>query len=339
MKILQENDRYNASRIVLLLAGSVAVMVASGFVSQALVRAPDEPARAESGNVFTGLMSTEHEGERRRVRGEERLESWGWVSSASVHMPIERAMELSVPRLLVDRPESIGVDEHLGTSVPLEARFEDTAGRRVRLGDFADGKLPVLLVLAYSRCPMLCGLVEHGAAKAVKELGWRPGERFRALTVSFDPDESAADARSKQDALLEAIGERGKPEVWRFLRGHEAEIDALTGAAGFKYYRDPASGELAHVAVVLVLTPEGRISRYLYGIDFRAKDLELALLEASEGKSGSALERIILRCYRWDGTTHRYELAVLEVMRATGAMVGVLVLGLVGSLWRKERRA
>ncbi len=338
MRIVQEEDRYRASRFVLLLAGVVGVMGLGALAVQSFLGEVEAPARRESGGVFTGLMTSEREGERRNATARERLESWGPVTSSTVHVPIERAFELLVPRLMVDRPEEVGVDEHLGTSLPLDAVFLDTQGSRVPLGRLCDGKLPVLLVLAYERCPMLCGLVLRGIGKAVKELGWRPGEKFHAVTVSFDPDERAEAAREKQVAFLAAIGVTD-PGSWPFLRGHEGEIRALTDAAGYRYYRDPVSGELAHPAVVLVATPEGRISRYLYGVDFRAKDLGLALLEAGEGKTGSAFERVLIRCYRWDGTTHRYELAVLRVMRATGAVVFVLVTSVLVGLWRRERRA
>lgn len=339
MKIFQEEDRYGTTRILLALAGVALVCVIAALICERMVGPGREPDRRESGAVLTGFMSNDRDGERRRARDEMRLESWGPVSSTSVHLPIERAMELSLPRLQVDRPEAIGVDEHLGASVPRESVFEDTAGNKVRLGDLLDGTRPVLLVLAYERCPKLCGLVLRGAAKAVKGLGWRPGEELRAVTVSFDAEESRDLARAKQATLLEEVGIPGSVEAWPFLVGREPEIRALTDAIGFRYYRDPASGELAHPAVVVVLTPGGRISRYLYGIDFSPRDLKLALVEAGAGKTGSAFERVLLRCYRWDGTTHRYEVAVLGVMRATGAAIGAVVLGLVGALWRRERAA
>lgn len=339
MRIPQEEDRFGVKKYVLALLGSVAVCVACGLLCERLVFDGHDPVRPESGGIYTGLMNTERDALRRRARDEGRLESWGPVTSTTVHMPIDRAFELSLPRLVVARPDDVGVEEHLGATVPLDAAFVDTLGARVRLGGVCDGTRPVLLVLAYEKCPMLCGLVLRGAAKAVKELGWKPGDRFRAVTVSFDPEEGRTSAHSKQLALLDAVGCAGEEARWPFLAGTEREIQSVTTAVGFRSYRDPVSKDIAHPAILVVLTPDGRISRYLYGVDFRAKDLELALLEAGEGKTGSTLERVLLRCYRWDATTHRYQLAVLGVMRATGAVVGVFVLALVGSLLRRERRA
>jgi protein SCO1/2 len=335
--IPQEDDRPALRPILASLGLAVVLCVLAVWVSNAFVGPSGEPNRAPNGGIFTGLLGPEREGQWRRERDLDRLESAGPVSSGTVHVPIERAFDLVLPRLLAARPEDATVDEHLGAPVPLELSFTDTALAERRLGDFFDGRRPVLLVLAYERCPRLCSLVLHGAERAVKALGWRPGERFRALTASFDPEQDALAARARQDALLADLG--GTRDGWAFLTGKDRAIERLTDAIGFRAYRDPTSGEYAHPAVLAVLSPDGRVSRYLYGIDFRPKDLELALLEAGAGKTGTTIERVLLRCYRWDGTTHRYELAILSVMRATGAVIFVVVAAFVTSHWRKERRA
>jgi protein SCO1/2 len=238
----------------------------------------------------------------------------------------------------VARPDDVKIEEHLGAQVPLGLAFTDTSGGRVTLGELTREK-PLLLVLAYERCPMLCGLVLHGAADAVRGLeGLRLGEDFRAVTISFDPEEDARAARQKQETLLSQIGSPGRTSLWPFLRGGEAEIAALTGSLGFYYYRDPVSGELAHPAVLVVLSPGGKVSRYLHGVAFTPRDLKLALVEASEGRSGSALDRVLLRCWRYDASTHRYEPAIQSLMRATGATLAVSVAGFLALLWRRERR-
>jgi protein SCO1/2 len=238
----------------------------------------------------------------------------------------------------VPEPGLVRVEEHLGETLPLDAVFRGGDGRPVRLGDLFKDEKPVILVLAYERCPMLCGLVHSSAVQAIKGIDWKIGEQFRAVTVSFDPTETPEAAHRKQATLLSDIGRPGDPGVWPFLTGTEPAIDALTERVGFFTYRDPTSGELAHPAVLTIVTPKGKISRYLYGVDFAARDLKFALLEASEGRSGTTLERIQLTCYRFDPATHRYQLAIAGAMRVFGLVVLIAVGLFVGGLWLRERR-
>jgi protein SCO1/2 len=173
---------------------------------------------------------------------------------------------------------------------------------------------------------------------AVKATGLQLGRDFRAVTVSFDPAERADAAKEKQATLLDLLGRGARADDWPFLHGDRKAIDAITDATGFYYYRDPLSGEFAHLAALIVLTPDGRVSRYLYGVGFTGRDLRLALVEAGQGQTGSAFERILLKCYRFDGTTHRYELAIRNYMRAGGAAIGLAVAIFLAKLWRRERR-
>lgn len=234
-----------------------------------------------------------------------------------------------------EAPADVGVDEHLGESVPFELELTRADGRAVRFGSlFEDGK-PVVLILAYDRCPMLCGLVMRSATEAFRAIDWKLGADFRAVNVSFDPKDRPADAARRQAIALERVGAPGAAAAWPFFVGDEPEVRALAGRVGFRYRYVPETRDFAHPAAIVVLTPEGRISRYLYGIDVRPKDLKLALVEAAAGRSGSSFDRFILRCYRYDPASRRYELAIKTYIRA-GALVILLTLGtMLVRLWRR----
>lgn len=238
-----------------------------------------------------------------------------------------------------DVPElrGIGIDEHLGETVPLDLEFVDERGNAVRLRDlFAPGK-PVVLTLAYYECPMLCTFVLNGVSKAVKDLDLRAGEQFSMATISIDPDETAELARGKQARYLESIGGHDSRQ-WRFWVSPDNKVKVLADALGFRYVYDARQDEFAHSAVVFVLTDQGVISRYLYGIEHQTRDLRLALIEASAGKVGTIVDRIILFCYHYDPAGKRYVLMATNVMRLGGLVtVGCLSLFL-GILWVKEKR-
>jgi protein SCO1/2 len=228
--------------------------------------------------------------------------------------------------------EGADVTEHLGDKIPLDAAFTDTAGHRVTLRSQFDGTHPVLLVLAYYECPQLCSLVLDGAVAAMRQLDWHPGDQYRVLTISFDATERIDQAARKQAAVTAKV----PTNAWPFYVGDEPNIDALTNALGFHFLRNGT--QLAHAAVVFVLTPDGTISRYLYGTDYAPRDLKLALLEASDGKTGSFGDKILLRCFHYDPSTRRYGLFVARFMKIGGAMIFVIVLALFASFWRHERR-
>ncbi len=235
---------------------------------------------------------------------------------------------------------AVTVEEHLGTQVPLDLAFTDTAGHLVRLADVVTGDKPVLLVLAYYECPMLCSLILDGTVRAIKDLdalGWRLGGQYRALTISFSDRELPYQAGKKQDSLLGQLP-GVKPADWPFWVGQTLEIGKLTDVLGYRFARDPATGQLAHPAVIFVLTPGGQISRYLYGIDFPARDLRLALLEAGQGKVGSFGERLLLRCFRYDPATRRYGFFIQRFMQAGAVLIFAVVASLLILLWRRERR-
>jgi protein SCO1/2 len=230
------------------------------------------------------------------------------------------------------------LEEHLGARLPLEQPFVDQDGRHVRLADqFRDGK-PVLLVLAYFRCQLLCDLVLRGAVQGIGRQGLQLGRDFRALTISFDPRDTPGAASLKQHGYLQSMNRLDALPAWPFLVGEEPAIRALAKALGYIYAYDAATDQYAHPAAVFVLTPDGRISRYLYGVELRGLDVRLALDEAGRGRIGTLVDRVLLTCFRYDPSTRRYAVYVRGVMQGGSLLVLLLVAGGVGGLWWRERR-
>ena len=234
----------------------------------------------------------------------------------------------------------IGVDEHLGARVPRGLVFRDQAGRRAPLDRFFDGRRPVVLVFAYHSCPVLCSLVQDAAARALRRVDWTVGDQMRALTVSIDPRDTPARAAQARRRVLRAYGRGGAPAArgWTYLVGEEREIRALTRAVGWRYAYDEAQQQYAHPAAILVLTPDGRVARYLYGLDVDAGDLRLALLEASRGRTLSTIERVVLHCYQYDPDAHGYTLAAGRIASVGAGACSVVLGGALFALWRRERR-
>ena len=236
--------------------------------------------------------------------------------------------------------EGADVVEHLGQRLPLDLGFVDASGQRAQLRSLFDGVHPVLLVLAYYECPQLCSLVLDGAVRAMHQLepeGWTVGRQYRVATISFDATERIDQAARKQASVLATLGHRD-PALWPFLVGDDASVRALTDRLGFGFLRDPQTGALAHPAVAFVLTPDGTIARYLYGIDYPQRDLKLALLEASAGKTGSLRDKVMMRCFRYDPATRRYGLFVARFMEVGGVVILAIVLVLIAAFVRFELR-
>jgi len=234
--------------------------------------------------------------------------------------------------------EGVGVTEKPESQVPLDAVFRDEDGREVRLGDFFRAGKPVILNLGYYGCPMLCGLVANGLVAGLKDLPWNAGQEFGVVTVSIDPNETPTLARLKKQSYLRELGRPVAAAGWHFLTGREADIRALTEAVGFGFRWNEERREFAHAAVLIVLTPQGTVSRYLYGIEFDARTLRLSLVEAAEGKVGSPLDRILLYCFHYDASERRYALAAVKLMRAGGLVTALAVTGALTLLWRREKR-
>jgi len=235
--------------------------------------------------------------------------------------------------------KSIGVDEKLGAAIPLDARFRNEEGEEVRLGDYFTGG-PVLLTLNYYTCPMLCPLTLRTLLGTVEKLkGIDLARDFRIVTVSFDPEDTPAVASARAGEIHDVMEGIPDPAArWPFLLGDEKSIGALTGAVGFRYRK--VENEFAHPDVVVVLTPEGKISRYLYGIEQDPLDLKMALLEASGGSIGksTALNQVLLFCFQYDPVGKKYALYARNIMKAGGVLTIALLGGLLLVLWKRGRR-
>ena len=232
----------------------------------------------------------------------------------------------------------IGFDQNLDRLVPLDVPFRDEAGRTVRLGDYF-GRVPVVLVFAYYDCPMLCTQVINGLSSALNILSLAPGSDFEIVTVSFNPRDTPATASAKKAAYLERYRRDGAAQAWHFLSGDQPSIDRLTKAAGFRYVWDEPTKQFAHPTGVIVLTPDGRLSRYLFGIEYGPRDLRYALVDASAGKVGNAIDTLLLYCYHYDPMTGRYGFAVMRAIRIAGAATVLALASFIIVMVRKEKRA
>jgi protein SCO1/2 len=234
--------------------------------------------------------------------------------------------------------EGVDIVEHLNDPLPRDAVFRDTEGATVHLGDYFDGKRPTVFVFAYHSCPMLCSLVLDATAKALAGVPWTVGDEFDVVSVSIDPKDTPETATKKRAQVVGGYARaKGNPRGWHFLVGDEADIRKVTEAIGFKYNYDARQKQYAHPAAIYVLTPLGHIARYLYGVQFDPNDVRLALLEATEGRSISTTERILLYCYHYDPQGRHYSLVAMNVMRLGGLLTVVLLGGLLGILWARER--
>jgi protein SCO1/2 len=230
----------------------------------------------------------------------------------------------------------IGFDQNIDRRVPLDTTFRDESGAAVRLGDYFRKK-PVVLVFAYFDCPMLCTQVINGLSSALGVMSLNPGADFEIVTVSFNPHDTPASATAKKAVYLERYKRPGAAGSWHFLTGDQPQIERLTRAAGFRYVWDAETQQYAHPSGVIVLTPDGRLSKYLFGVEYGARDLRLAIVEASEGKVGTPVDALLLYCYHYDPMTGRYGLVIMRAVRIAGAAT-VLALGaFIVVMVRRER--
>jgi protein SCO1/2 len=237
---------------------------------------------------------------------------------------------------LPEAVRNVGIDQRLNEQLPLDIEFRNEEGRLVNLGQFFHDK-PVVLSLVYHECPMLCNEVLEGMLRAFRVLRFDVGKEFDVLTVSFNPREDAPLAKSAKESYVRRYKREGAAEGWHFLTGDQTSIDRLTKAVGFRYRYDAQKNQYAHAGGIMVLTPQGRLSRYFYGIEFAPKDLRLGLIEASQNKIGSIVDQVLLFCYHYDPVTGKYGLVILTTLRIVGVL---FVLGLtlyVILMLRRER--
>jgi len=221
--------------------------------------------------------------------------------------------------------ENVGIEQHLDAQVPADLAFVDDASRAVKLGDYF-GKKPIILNLVYYNCTMLCGEALAGLTGALKVVKFDIGNQFEIVTVSFNPNETPAIAAAKKKDYLARYGRPGAAAGWHFLTGSPESINALTKAVGFQYQYDPKINQYAHATAIMILTPEGRISRYFYGVDFPPKDLRMGLVEATQGKIGNLTDAVLLYCYHYNPATGKYGAIVSNILKL-GAVLTVLLLG------------
>jgi len=234
--------------------------------------------------------------------------------------------------------EGVGVTEHPDVQLPLDLAFKDEDGRTVTLADYFKGDRPVILTLNYYRCPMLCTLQLNGLIDGLKRMPWTPGEQFRIVTVSIDPLETPQLARLKKQSYMKDYGRPAAAGGWHFLTGQEANIRKLADTVGFAYRYDKTSDQYVHAAALFVCTPDGRVSRYLYGVMYDPQTLRLSLVEAGEGKVGSTRDRVLLFCFHYDAAKGRYGPTAFTIMRIGGALTAIAVAGMLLVFWRREAR-
>ncbi|HZI66763.1 MAG TPA: SCO family protein [Thermoanaerobaculia bacterium] len=262
------------------------------------------------------------------------------TAAAILALLMARPLIAQAPTPVDGRPailRQVSIEQRLGRTLPLDTGFRDEAGRLVKLGDYF-GRRPVVLVLAYYDCPMLCTQILNGLVSAMRILSFDAGRDYDVVTVSFDPRDDPSDARAKKEPYVARYGRPGAAQGWHFLTGEKREIDQLAGAVGFQYAWDEKIGQFAHGSAIYVATPDGKLSRYLYGIEYAPRDLRLALVEASQGKIGSPVDQLLLYCYHYDPAAGRYGAAVMNIVRFAGAVFALVLTLFLLLMWRRERR-
>lgn len=252
------------------------------------------------------------------------------------------APQLAFAQLNREEPEAmqnIGIDEHLGDYIPLDAQFTNSDGSVVSIADLIEEGKPFILNPVYYHCPMLCSLVLEGVERVVHELQWKPGKEYTIITLSIDPEEDyQIAAQSKEDILSKMDNSSSISKGWHFLTGNKTEIDRVVEAVGFQYKLIEDTGEYAHSAAIMFISPDGKITRYLYGIAYDEFSVRNALYEAADGKIGNTMNRILLYCYQYDPESGSYTPIAFNIMKV-GGLATLLFLGILFvPLWMRERR-
>ena len=262
------------------------------------------------------------------------LSSVAWAQGSYPQSPMPSTPPASSkPKVLDD----VGIDQQLGGQLPLDLAFRDETGRDVRIGDYFRDR-PVILALVYYDCPMLCHEVLTGLTRSFEQLNFSVGKEFEVVTVSFDARETPQMAVREKNNYINWYKREGAAEGWHFLTGDQPSIDRLTQAVGFKYAYDEQTKQFAHASGVMVLTPQGKLARYFYGVEYQPKDMRLGLVEASENRIGSAVDQILLYCYHYDPTTGKYGPVVMNMLRVAGVFT-LLAIGLLFVFMRKRNIA
>lgn len=248
-----------------------------------------------------------------------------------IFLPVAQAHDNSRPQAL----REVAFDQKLDEPIPLNLSFRNEAGKTVELGQYF-GKKPVVLNFVYFKCRDLCPLLLDGIVRAMRALSFEIGDQFDVLTVSFDPHDGPALAAAKKRELVQRYGRPGAATGWNFLTGDEAAIQKLTRAVGFRYHYDAQTGEFGHATGIVLLTPQGKTSRYYYGIEFSPRDLRLGLIEAAADKIGTPIDQLLLFCYHYDPVTGKYGLLITNVIKLAGGVTVLLLGGFVFLMLRRE---
>jgi protein SCO1/2 len=299
-----------------------------------------ERAVAEFGGRAWGRVSTRHAGARALVL-------LAVAASAAFGQPGQPAPPLSSRTLqdsdlktqLPDGLKGVGIDQKLDQRVPLELMFKDEFGNPVPLSKYFESKKPVILALVYYRCPMLCTQILSGLESSLKVVSLNPGKDFEVVSVSFDPKDTPEIAAAKKQTYLKRYGRPNTANGWHFLTGDEASIKALTDAVGYHYRYDPKTDQFAHASGIMVVTPDGRLSKYFYGVEYSPRDVRLGLVEASQNKIGNPVDQLLLFCFHYDPATGKYGAVAMNMVRFAGASFALIGGTFLLIMFRRDFRA
>ena len=257
-----------------------------------------------------------------------------WSQAAPKLQPGE-----NVPNVRPAILERVGIDQRLGQQVPLDLAFVDENGQQVQLRQYFGSK-PVILALVYFQCPMLCSEVQAGLTGALNGIvRFNVGRDFDVLTVSFDPRDTPQDAARAKKVYLSRYRRAGAEQSWHYLTGRQDQIGALADAVGFRYTWDPTARQFAHASGIMLLTPDGRVAQYYYGIEYFPRDIQLGLIETSKGKIGNPVDKVLLYCFHYDPTQGRYGAAIFNILRITAALTVLVLGGFIFIMFRRDIRA
>jgi protein SCO1/2 len=261
------------------------------------------------------------------------------VVTAPAQAPPKLQPGENVPNKTPDILQQVGIDQHLNQQIPLDLTFADENGQPVQLRQYFGSK-PVILELVYFQCPMLCSQVQAGLTGALNGIvRFNVGRDFNVLTVSFDPRDTPKDAAADKKTYLSRYRRAGAEQGWHFLTGHKEQIDELAAAVGFRYAWDAENNQFAHGSGIMLLTPDGRLSQYYYGIEYPPRNIQLGLIEASQGKIGNLADKVLLYCFHYDPRRSRYGVAIFNVLRISAAATVLLLGGFMFIMFRRDLRA
>lgn len=258
---------------------------------------------------------------------------WAGAAYASAQIYAPPNPQVYAPARLLQR---VGISQKMGAAVPLDLPFADEYGRDVTLHQYLSK--PVVLALVYYQCPSLCNMVLNGVLRSIKNIDLTAGSEYEVVAVSFDPRETPEMAAAKKQTYLREYKRPGAEQAWHFLTGPETSSKALADAVGFHYVYDALTNQYAHSSAIMILTPDGRVSRYFYGIDYPARDLRLGLVEASRKRIGTPTDQVLLYCFHYDPTTGKYALVVMNVLRLAGALTVGLLAAFMIVMFRRDFR-